>query len=762
VTVPISGLRRSGRVVYGERAFEQDAHEAMRGDIVRGLIELITNVDDAFARMGDVTGKVLVEVEHRRGSEWNVVVKDRATGMSQAEMVSRLVELGGRASGFESGAAVRGNLGRGAKDLPAFGPVLYESIKDGEYAALRLLSNGDFEALPRGRGVTAADRERLGVLRGNGTMVTVTVRPNIRCPNHSSLKRRLSQHFQLRDIMADPRREVILVNANDGARDRLRYEVAESEPLRSCALRIPEYPNAEAFLEVSRLPERCEEAQSDPLRPSGILIKGRRAIYENTLFSFEGNPHAAFLQGRLVCEYIDTLAREYDDRRSLGESQVAGNPIPIIARTRDSLRREHPFYVALSRAAEAVLGEIVREEEDRARREAVRVENNRTRRDLDRLARESARFIEEELRNAEADELPGTGPGRGAPPALSLIPSEAVCYLGESRTITLVAHAEGLTADASASVTLDPEGVVELVDGPTLPLVPHRRREDLLVAQIRVRPLLSEVTLLQCEVQGRTAEAMLEVKEERPIVEPLPIPATLEFERPRYRVGWNRTRTMILRAPRDLCEAGSVVQVSSSSSGLVVLTARVSMEFDMSLGYVIGRVRVEGRALGAEGTIRAQFGAAIAECRAVVTRDEEGPSLTFKIEDKDGGKYRALWEEQEDPATGERSRTLVIQARHPALRRYLGTAPDFPGQNGSLTRAVLAEIIADNVCREIARRVDALRTPEERPDSEGFYAEHYARMLKLLPRLHTIQVPVVPGEQLEEMSDLAPAEVVAS
>ena len=30
-------------VKYGGRAFRQDAHSAMKGDIIRGLVELITN-----------------------------------------------------------------------------------------------------------------------------------------------------------------------------------------------------------------------------------------------------------------------------------------------------------------------------------------------------------------------------------------------------------------------------------------------------------------------------------------------------------------------------------------------------------------------------------------------------------------------------------------------------------------------------------------------------------------------------------------------
>lgn len=87
---------------------------------------------------------------------------------------------------------------------------------------------------------------------------------------------------------------------------------------------------------------------------------------------------------------------------------------------------------------------------------------------------------------------------------------------------------------------------------------------------------------------------------------------------------------------------------------------------------------------------------------------------------------------------------LEIMGRHPALRRYLGEAPLFPGQNYPWVKALIAEIVADNVCREIARRIDARRPQDERPDSEGFYAEHYNRMLRLLPKMHALVLPDPP------------------
>ncbi len=67
------------RVSYGPRAFRQDAQNAMKGEIIRGLIEAITNCDDSYG--DEKNGKIRIEVEHRRGRPWNVIVRDRAKGM---------------------------------------------------------------------------------------------------------------------------------------------------------------------------------------------------------------------------------------------------------------------------------------------------------------------------------------------------------------------------------------------------------------------------------------------------------------------------------------------------------------------------------------------------------------------------------------------------------------------------------------------------------------------------------------------------------
>jgi hypothetical protein len=434
--MPIASAE-TGTIIYTGRAFHQDASEAMRGDIVRGLIELITNSDDAYVSNGPAAaGKIAIEIEHHRGQPWKVVVRDRARGMRASEMREKFVSLGGRTSGFEVGLERRGNLGRGAKDLAAFGNVTFESVCEERFSRFVLQTDGTWE-LARERAARPEDRNLLGIPRGNGLVVTVDVLPNIRCPRHDTLRQRLSRHFQLRDILSDRHREVHLTNLNDGTRDRLSYQYPGLPTVYDNEITVPGYPNgATARLVLWRLPERSDEGPSDEGRANGILIKGGRAVYENTLFGLEGNVHAGWFSGRLVCPYIDTLAREYDDRLQNAQLPTALNPAPIISRRRDGLASDHPFVIALKAAAEAPLRELVAAEAERARTESQSAESQSTRASLDRLANEVGRLLGEELREIEAEEVP-TGT-EGLPPLLAIVPEQVYVYMGEDRTLTVV------------------------------------------------------------------------------------------------------------------------------------------------------------------------------------------------------------------------------------------------------------------------------------------------------------------------------------
>lgn len=722
---------KRGRVDYTARAFLQDAQSAMRGDIIRGLIEMITNSDDAY---NGNRGKIRIEVEHCHGP-WRVITRDRATGMRAARMQDAILRLGARTSGFELGQNVRGNLGRGAKDLAAFGQVQFESICDGYYSRLMLEPSGEY-TLDRERKCSDEDRKRLHIPRANGTTVTVHVTENIRCPRHGKLTERLSRHYQLRDILSDSKRELMLFDIGKDIQDTLRFNCPEREAVFSGKLSVEDYPRAEVRLVVWRNAERYDDPSSDPCRPAGLLIKGNRAIYDNTLFKFEGHPYSGWFSGRVECAFIDVLAREYDERVERRERHPRDNHIPIITRTRDGLESNHPFTKVLAKSVEEVLGPLIKAEEDKAKQEGA-FESSSLRKRLDAVGRDLARLIDEDLREIEADTLPIGPDGKPDVPDIKLIPEQAIAYVGEDKTLTLQVRVNLGVKDAR--VSLEPGGVLELLDDGPIELKSHRRRDDVLVGQVHLRPLLEgEAAFLTAEAGSHSVVALIEVlPPPEEIEEEIQPPEVLEFEREKYRLAWGKKKRLFLQAPADVvAKDGKEVRVWSDNPGIVVLGGSSVLGFDDNLEYYVSKVEIEARELGAKANLSAELGEHTATCQVIVTQDEAGPNLLIRVVPEEAGTRRALITRSGDQTV------IKIMGLHPALKPYLGPPPELPGQDKPISRAIIAEIIASEGARMVVeKRFTSGSLFGEEPDAASIYVMHYRYLSKYLARCHRALVP---------------------
>ena len=716
----------SGLVEYSGRGFHQDATDAMGGDIVRALIETITNSDDAYAREGHrgKRGKIFIEVDHRHGP-WRVMTRDRAKGMTGSDMEQGIVRIAGSTSGFQSGQDVRGNLGRGAKDLAAFGNVDFESIVDERVAKLTLEPTGRYE-LARERSATTDDRKRLGIPRGNGTQVTINVQDNFRCPRHKGLAEKLSKHYQLRDILSDRGREVLLVDAGRKTKEVIRYEHPNLPIQFQEEIQIEGYPSVTAKVTICRNAERYDDPASDPSRPGGFLVVGKRAVYENSLFGLESNPQAGWFSGRVECHYIDDLAREYDKHLAQGTSPPPENPMPIIKRRRDGLQHNHPFYKKLAASVEKPLRELVRKEEEDARKRSSG-EGPRMRKSLDRLGRDLSRLIDEDLRNLDDE---GLGGGTGVElAAISVIPEQAVVYMGENKTLTVLVRKD--LGMESVKVSVEPGGVVDILSGTGIELEPHKNRSDALVGRIRVRPLLEdEVTILTVQANEDSAEAMIEVRPERETVEVLP-PEVFQFERERYRVAWGKRKRVRLLAPIEfVADHGASFRVSSSNPGVVALGGIGELILRENLEYYVGEVTLEGRTIGATATLRADVGTQFAACGVNVRKEESGPGLLIRIVDEEAGSRRALIEQEGD------RKVIKIMGRHPVMKRYRGLPPELPGNDLPTTKCVLAEIVAGEAARMVMEKKFPLQSGVHELDAARLYADHYKYLGKYLVQCH--------------------------
>lgn len=79
-------------------------------------------------------------------------------------------------------------------------------------------------------------------------------------------------------------------------------------------------------------------------------------------------------------------------------------------------------------------------------------------------------------------------------------------------------------------------------------------------------------------------------------------PLGLEFEREGLKIGVGKRRTVELRAPTaSVGRTRPVVDLHSTDAGIVLRRSRITLEHGPDLGFYLGAVRIEGRALGASG-----------------------------------------------------------------------------------------------------------------------------------------------------------------
>ncbi len=391
------------KLQYTERHGQMTAAHSIR-EFYDLVVELLTNSDDSYhaqyveGAIPQDGGPILLEVEPRRRDARSVVrVRDRAGGFY--DLVDKIAYVGARTSQ----AGDRGFMGRGLKDCAALGHITIETIIDGRLDKAEITPTFDLIAYDGGRKgapATKADRARLGIARGNGTVIEVALEQRVRVPQLETLRRELPWHYALRDIMLIDGPSKVL----------LRYSGSEPEPLLCVAPdadvvydrehEVPGYADRRFRFTLLRATKPLDDPSDSRFRRTGLLIKGRRAIHGCSFLTseLERDPVADSYFGRITCEDIDNLASEWDNCRSEGQPHSPDNPIFILdPNRRGGLAEEHPFVQNLFEIPAQVVKRQF--EEDRAAREGRRkeVEAKETTERLRKLAREASRFMREKL-----------------------------------------------------------------------------------------------------------------------------------------------------------------------------------------------------------------------------------------------------------------------------------------------------------------------------------------------------------------------------
>lgn len=720
------------------RLFKMTSAQAIR-TVVEALVELITNSDDAYRGLGDEKGKIIIEVTRRRGEKsGDILVKDRARGMTLKEMEEKILKYGG----FYAMDKSRGFMGRGAKDVVALGNATFESIKNGKINHVEITSEFRtkiMEPMP----ARNEDYKQFGLKPGRGGMrVKLEVGKNHKVPQHETLCRDLQRHYALRDILR--RRDILLRDAKSGQENSVTYTPPEGELIIDQVFNFPPpYEEAVAKLQLFKAP-----AELGTELHEGIIVCDDHTVHQVTRFSpdLDQDPVARRFFGRLDCKYIRTLQLEFEQFRKRGERHPDHNPVDIVdPNRRKGLEREgHPFVKTLFKWAEELLRKAVdkvKREESEQKQEVASAETNKRLRDLSKAV---AQHLKERLE--EKSLMPRTPEEEAAlnREGVLLNPQFQRISVGEVRRMgyTVISFGE---ADDPEHVTVELDGE-ELNVTPLKPLLkPQRRNPDRLTAYFDVEGVAptEKVTFTvrhKHELIAPVSRTLEVVEPEEPYTDR---PDGIFFEKQNYTVHDNGTRTLTFVAKgkrfravnwalRDFVE-------TTEPEAIAIMRGRALQVKKLANDLWRGEVHVRGRGIGKRSRITLSMPTedGLETTNAIVeVVDKEPPSdvsIQIELVPESGGRWRAAWD-RDNP------NRLKVFGEHPTLARYLGCEEDgYPGQKHPHFRILLAEIVAGKVVERILEQeMDSNPTDFEEPNA--YFFRHSDEMTSFLPIAHKIMI----------------------
>ena len=352
-------------------------------DLSQIIPELVTNADAAIAAAGRERGRIQLGIGPAdpeflrawkaalrslrlpalRSWRYELVCSDDGEGVDADVVDQRLGALGV----VPEREGQRGLFGRGLRDVwLAQGGGRIQGVRGERAVESWFLPAGGDEPYVYTHVLdtraTRAIRRELGIAH-EGSRVTVPLADG-RLPPDARLRRLVSDLVQLRPILDDERRELLLDLSGEPLQ-LVRYTPPEPDPERPVLFddEIELQRGVTARVVVRRAAQPIPLSPARAARRGGLVVMSGRAAHETTLAGLEARPGARHLFGEVRCEAIERLQREALD---------TPRPQVVVRVDRSGLNDAHPLVRRLYAALERIVRPIVEAEERRAGARLVR------------------------------------------------------------------------------------------------------------------------------------------------------------------------------------------------------------------------------------------------------------------------------------------------------------------------------------------------------------------------------------------------------
>lgn len=207
----------------------------------------------------------------------------------------------------------------------------------------------------------------------------------------------------------------------------------------------------------------------------------------------------------------------------------------------------------------------------------------------------------------------------------------------------------------------------------------------------------------------------------------------------------DKEATLTLKAlVPSVVKSGSIAKISSDAKEIIVIQGKVvfdDKDANPDNGLVIGHSRIIGKQVGAEAVITAEINGLKAEILIKVISRRK---ITEPNEPKKSGLFKNYeFSSVADPhqrVKFERANgKIIIATRAPSVATYFGLIGE--GQEEGHCQVMLAELVVEAVCREIARRkIELSKEPFLGEASEAMNVVHNRLINKYAEKIHRLLV----------------------
>jgi len=702
----------TGKINYDPRAIRQDTLDAMRGDIIVGLIEFITNSDDAYRKVKKIGKIEIIYKNSEKPFKYSISVRDNARGLSASELREKFLTIGkentDNAVANSSEEGTRGLFGRGAKDVAVFGKARFETIFNNRFSALEIDGfTWDYTILALDEIASKSHYARLGLTEGESGFsaeIMVSETRSTTIPNSKKIVESLSNHVALREI--NEKHMVIFNDLRANQTSILKPTKPKGALLIDKEVTVRGYTK-KAWLQVWKLNER-QLGECDEYSLHGIIIKDKKTNFQNTFLDLRSRPEIGWFHGELLCEEIDDLNRQFDsnetNRDTVDIKVVEKNPMRLAKKSRDGLDRKHPYYrslaIILNEELKPLMDEISKSEEsDKSVSEDLQKK-------LDEASKLLAQLLQETLDEEELDGDFDSGPGP-EDSAILLIPPHKVIEMGRTGHVTAWIPEENFDK-SKVSLSFGDTSNFQLVSPLEDVLFEKHPTRKIMKATVQVKALNYGTTELFLNYSGENVQSKIEclVSDQDPSL----MINEIVFEKDTYYLSPLRKRTIKILAPAEMHKEVFKVQVNKKG---IVVPEIVEVRLAKSRGYCVGRIdTLPGKDEG-NFILEVKHNDTVVKTNLVVKdiKPNKGPTISIDPKNLDSVTRSSLL-----PLPGILN--IQIYLKHKGIRKLLGPYVNdkYANIDSHVVKAVFSEIVASELANyvietEFAKRSHLYRDP---------------------------------------------------